>query len=62
MATKLYEETLNLLINCRDKLDRLALALLDKETLEEYEIDFLIGKEPNVQSRLMLPDTLVNGV
>ncbi|MGI6731968.1 MAG: ATP-dependent metallopeptidase FtsH/Yme1/Tma family protein [Anaerovoracaceae bacterium] len=62
MATKLYEETLNLLINCRDKLDRLALALLDKETLEEDEIDFLIGKEPNVQSRLMVPDTLVNGV
>lgn len=43
MATELYSETLDLLTNCRGKLDGLALALLDKETLEEEEIDALIN-------------------
>ncbi len=44
MAGELYRETLEFLIGNRDKLDRLAAALLDKETLEEAEIDELIGE------------------
>lgn len=42
MANELYRETLEFLMNNKDKLDRLAYALLDKETLEEAEIDSLI--------------------
>lgn len=42
MANLLYKETLEFLILHRSKLDRIALALLDRETLEESEIDDLI--------------------
>lgn len=42
LADTLYKETLDLLTKNRDKLDRLALTLLDKETLYETEIDELI--------------------
>lgn len=45
MATELYKETLDLLTMNRIKLDRLASALLEKETLEETEIDDLIGEK-----------------
>ena len=45
MATELYKETLDLLTMNRIKLDRLAAALLEKETLEEAEIDGLIGEK-----------------
>jgi ATP-dependent Zn protease len=44
MASGLYRETFEFLAKNRDKLDRLAYALLDKETLEESEIDLLIGE------------------
>ena len=43
MASELYKETLEFLTKNRAGLDRLAQALLDKETLEETEIDLLIG-------------------
>ncbi|HVI39495.1 MAG TPA: AAA family ATPase [Anaerovoracaceae bacterium] len=43
IATELYKETVEFLIKNRSKLDRLALALLDKETLGEAEIDLLIS-------------------
>lgn len=43
MAGELYKETLEFLINNRDKLDRLAYALLDKETLEEAEIELILA-------------------
>ena len=45
MASELYKETLEFLAKNRDKLDRLAYALLDKETLEEPEIDSLISSK-----------------
>jgi cell division protease FtsH len=45
MASELYRETLEFLTKNRDKLDRLAFALLDKETLEEPEIDSLISEK-----------------
>lgn len=44
MASELYTETLEFLTKNRDKLDRLAYALLDKETLDEAEIDNLISE------------------
>lgn len=44
MATELYQETMETLLKNKSKLDRLALALLEKETLEEAEIDILIGE------------------
>ncbi len=44
IAGELYRETLEFLTANRDKLDRLADALLDKETLEEAEIDRLISE------------------
>jgi len=44
MATLLYKETLEFLQLNRNRLDRLAAALIDKETLEEPEIDALIGE------------------
>lgn len=44
IASELYRETFEFLTQNRDKLDRLAYALLDKETLEEAEIDRLIGE------------------
>jgi cell division protease FtsH len=43
MANELYRETLEFLTKNKDRLDRLAYALLDKETLEEAEIDSLIS-------------------
>ncbi|QOX64985.1 ATP-dependent zinc metalloprotease FtsH [Anoxybacterium hadale] len=50
MANELYRETLNFLLQNRRSLDRISLALLDKETLDEPEIDRLIsgqdGEEP----------------
>lgn len=42
MANVLYKETIDFLNFNRSKLDRLAAALLDKETLDEAEIDALI--------------------
>jgi len=42
MANLLYKETLEFLTLHRSKLDRIASALLDRETLEETEIDDLI--------------------
>ena len=46
MANELYSETKQLLMQHRSSLDRLAFALLEKETLDEQEIDLLIaGKE-----------------
>jgi len=42
MATELYKETLEFLTINRSRLDRLAKELLDKETLDEAEIDNLI--------------------
>ncbi len=45
IASELYRETLEFLKTNRDKLDRLAYALLDKETLEEAEIDSLISEK-----------------
>ncbi|MDD3169853.1 MAG: cell division protein FtsH, partial [Eubacteriales bacterium] len=46
MANELYSETLEFLALNRDRLDRLAAALLDKETLEEAEIDDLVKEQP----------------
>jgi cell division protease FtsH len=55
MATELYQETLDFLALNRSRLDRLAAALLDKETLEEAEIDDLISESrplpPESESR-----------
>lgn len=45
MANELYRDTLAFLIQNRTKLDRLAYALLDKETLDEAEIDNLISDQ-----------------
>jgi len=45
MATELYKETLEFLTINRSRLDRLASELLDKETLDEAEIDNLIGED-----------------
>ncbi len=42
MANTLYHETLDFLISNRSKLDRLAAGLMEKETLDETEIDKLI--------------------
>ncbi len=42
MANTLYKETLEFLLSNRSRLDRLAAALIDKETLDEQEIDDLI--------------------
>ena len=44
MAAALYRETIEFLTENRKILDRLALALLEKETLDEDEIDQLIGE------------------
>lgn len=44
MANELYRETLEFLTTNRSRLDRIASALLEKETLEETEIDELIGE------------------
>lgn len=44
MANTLYKETLEFLGLNKSRLDRLAAALLDRETLEEAEIDELIGQ------------------
>ena len=44
MANELYKETLEFLAINRIRLDRLAAALLDKETLDEAEIDELISE------------------
>ncbi|MDF3002747.1 MAG: hypothetical protein K0Q48_2866 [Bacillota bacterium] len=43
MANELYRETKTFLLQNRRSLDRLSLALLDKETLDEPEIDRLIS-------------------
>lgn len=43
MANELYKETVELLTKNRCQLDNIALALLDKETLEESEINALIS-------------------
>lgn len=43
LATQLYQETLDLLTENKDKLDKIALALLEKETLYEADIDELIA-------------------
>ena len=48
MANELYKETLDFLILNRSKLDRIAEALLEKETLEEAEIDQLIRESEPV--------------
>lgn len=48
MATELYKETLDFLILNRSRLDRIAEALLEKETLEEAEIDELIRENEPV--------------
>ena len=45
MANMLYRETLDFLLANRSRLDRLAFGLLDKETLEEGEIDALIMED-----------------
>lgn len=45
MATELYKETLEFLTINRSRLDRLASELLDKETLDEAEIDNLIRED-----------------
>lgn len=45
MAGTLYRETLDVLSANRDKLDRIAAGLLEKETLEESEIDALLAEE-----------------
>lgn len=44
MASELYRETLEFLSKNRDSLDRLACALMDKETLDEAEIESLISE------------------
>jgi cell division protease FtsH len=44
MANELYRETIEFLIKYRGRLDALAQALLDKETLDEAEIDALISE------------------
>ena len=41
---KMYDETKNILLASREKLDVLAKALLDKEVLEEIEIDKLVSQ------------------
>lgn len=43
MAKSIYEKTVQLLRDNKDKLERLASGLLDKETLDEAEIDALIA-------------------
>ena len=43
LANELYKDTVEFLLKHRDKLDALANALLDKETLDEWEIDTLIA-------------------
>jgi len=45
MANELYKETIEFLRANRSRLDRLAAALLDKETLDEAEIDDLIRED-----------------
>lgn len=50
LSAALYKDTIETLIKNRVKLDLLALALLEKETLEEAEIDRIINK-----SELQLP-------
>jgi len=44
MANELYQETLEFLMMNRSRLDRIAAALLEKETLDETEIDELISE------------------
>lgn len=48
MANELYKETLDFLMLNRSKLDRLAEALLEKETLEEAEIDEILRENEPV--------------
>ena len=43
MMKRLYDDTLQLLSNNQDKLDAIASALLEKETLDETALDLLIG-------------------
>ena len=43
MANELYKETVDFLRENKKKLDGIALALLDKETLDEAEIDLIIS-------------------
>ncbi len=45
LANELYKETAEFLAANKDKLDRLALALMEKETLDEAEIDYIIGTQ-----------------
>lgn len=45
MANELYRETVDFLISHRNRLDSLALSLLEKETLEESEIDAIINQK-----------------
>ncbi|HWQ77337.1 MAG TPA: AAA family ATPase [Anaerovoracaceae bacterium] len=48
MANELYKETLDFLTLNRSKLDRIASALLEKETLDEAEIDDLISESHSI--------------
>jgi cell division protease FtsH len=48
-----YEDTLQLLTNSRDKLDALAQALLEKETLYAGQVYELLGIEPRVEHKFI---------
>lgn len=55
IATTLYRETVECLCSHREKLERLAQALLEKETLDESEIDVLISEtKPTVFNQVYL--------
>lgn len=52
LANELYKETVEFLAVNKYKLDHLALALMEKETLDEAEIDYIISSQ-NIQMPLI---------
>lgn len=52
-----YARTRDLLVEKKDRVEKLALALLDREVLHQQDVEDLIGKRPFEEKKVLLDET-----
>jgi cell division protease FtsH len=52
LVDEAYVRTINLLTEKRDKVEKLALALLDREVLHQQDVEDLLGKRPFEEKKI----------
>jgi cell division protease FtsH len=61
LVDEAYVRTRHLLEEKREQVEKLALALLEREVLHQQDVEELIGKRPYEEKKVLLTDTPTEG-